>query len=116
MAGGQWYQVPFLLEAAVVPPASAIVCARSVEVWRVFIVPTDVQIKAIVGLVIAVVAVVFLVHGVYVAPGVLNSAFSWAVAVVAFALLLWERWLWSWRVFRPWLTRRPDLRGTWKGH
>ena len=43
-------------------------------------------------------------------------SFSYVVTGVSFALLFWERWLWSWRVFRPWLTNRPDLRGTWKGH
>jgi hypothetical protein len=78
-------------------------------------VPTSIQIKTIVGLVITVVAFVFLAHGISAAPSVINSAFSWAVTVIAFALLLWERWLWSWPIFRPWMTDRPDLRGTWKG-
>jgi len=43
------------------------------------------------------------------------KAFSYAVTGVSFGLLMWEQWLWSWWVFRPWLTTRPDLRGTWKG-
>jgi hypothetical protein len=77
--------------------------------------PTNVQLKTLVGLVVVVLAVVFLVNGISVDPKILNSAFSWAVTIVAFALLLWERWLWGWRIFHPWLTNKPDLRGTWKG-
>src|SRR5690348_11887023 len=73
------------------------------------------QIRVLVGLVIVAWAGTLLIQGQYV-PLTYLRAFSYAVTVVSFAVLLWERWLWSWWIFRPWLTTRPDLRGTWKGH
>jgi hypothetical protein len=72
------------------------------------------QIRVLVGLVVVVSTVVLLVQG-HPVPVDYFKAFSYVVSGVSLALLLWERWLWSWRVFRPWLTARPDLRGTWKG-
>src|ERR1700723_1346917 len=76
---------------------------------------TSTQIKVLVGLVVAIWVVVLLAQG-HPVPIDYLKAFSYVVTGVSFALLLWERWLWSWRVFRPWLTNRPDVRGTWKGH
>ena len=72
------------------------------------------QIWVLVGLVTVTWAVVLLVQG-HLVPLDYFKAFSYVVSGVSFALLLWERWLWSWWLFRPWLTTRPDLRGTWKG-
>ena len=76
---------------------------------------TDIQIKVLIGLIVVIWAVVLLAQG-HPVPLDYIKAFSYVVTGVSFALLFWERWLWSWRIFRPWLTNRPDLRGTWKGH
>lgn len=76
---------------------------------------TSTQIKVLIGLVVVIWAVVLLAQG-HPVPLDYLKAFSYVITGVSFALLLWERWLWSWKVFRPWLTTRPDLRGTWKGH
>jgi hypothetical protein len=76
---------------------------------------TSNQIKVLIGIVVVIWAVTLLVQG-HPVPLDYIKAFSYAVTGVSFALVLWNRWLWSWRVFRPWLTTRPDLRGTWKGH
>jgi hypothetical protein len=76
---------------------------------------TNNQIKVLIGLVVAIWAVTLLIQGHPVSLDYIK-AFSYAVTGVSFALLFWERWLWSWRLSRPWLTTRPDLRGTWKGH
>ena len=76
---------------------------------------TSNQIKVLIGLVVVIWAVTLLVQG-HPVPLDYIKAFSYAVTGVSFALVLWNRWLWSWRIFRPWLTTRPDLRGTWKGH
>jgi hypothetical protein len=43
------------------------------------------------------------------------TSLSYVVSGTWFALLLWERWFWRCGIFRPWLTARPVLRGTWKG-
>lgn len=76
---------------------------------------TSTQIKVLIGLVVVIWAVVLFAQG-HPVPLDYLKAFSYVVTGVSFALLLWERWLWSWRIFRPWLTTQPDLRGTWKGH
>jgi hypothetical protein len=76
---------------------------------------TDTQIKVLVGLIVVVWAVSLLVQGQPVPLDYLK-AFSYSVSGVSIALFFWERWIWSWRLFQPWLTTRPDLRGTWKGH
>ncbi len=76
---------------------------------------TSTQIKVLIGLVVVIWVVVLLVQG-HPVPIDYLKAFSYSVTGVSFSLVLWERWLWSWAVFRPWLTNRPDLRGTWKGH
>jgi hypothetical protein len=69
----------------------------------------------VIGLVVLIWAVVLLVQG-HPVPLDYLKAFSYAITGVSFALLMWERRLWSWKAFRPWLTTRPDVRGTWKGH
>src|ERR1039458_54217 len=73
------------------------------------------QIWVLVGLTVAIMAGALMVRGHAVPLDYLTSS-SYAVTGVSVALFLWERWLWSARLFRPWLTTRPDLRGTWKGH
>ena len=75
---------------------------------------TDIQIKVVVGVVFALSIAVALVLG-QPFPSHLLTSFSYVATAFSIALLLWDRWLWSFRVFRPWLTTRPDLRGTWKG-
>lgn len=73
-----------------------------------------IQIWTLVRLVVVISAIVLLAQG-HAVPLDYFKAFSYVVSGVSFALLLWERWLWSWWLFRPWLTTRPDMRGTWKG-
>jgi hypothetical protein len=82
--------------------------------WKI-IRMTNIQLKVLIGLVVVIWAVVLVAQGHHVPLDYLK-AFSYSVTGASFALVLWERWLWSWRIFRPWLTTRPDLRGTWKGH
>ncbi len=75
---------------------------------------TDTQIKAVVGVVLALSLAVALLLG-QPFPTHLLASFSYVATGSSITLLLWDRWLWRLRVFRPWLTTRPDLRGTWKG-
>jgi hypothetical protein len=75
---------------------------------------TNTQIKVLVGLVFGMTALVLLIQGQPPSKEWFHS-FSWVVTGVAFALLLWDKWAWTWRGLR-WLSKRPDLRGTWKGN
>lgn len=40
---------------------------------------------------------------------------SYVVSLLSLVLVLWDRYLWRWKIFRSWLSARPDLQGTWKG-
>src|SRR5579859_2810115 len=77
--------------------------------------PSRIQIKLFVFLVLAIVAAVLFSRGQSPSLKDLASTSSYAVPGVGLILLFWNRWLWSWWIFRPWLSKRPDLRGTWKG-
>lgn len=39
---------------------------------------------------------------------------SLVAALVVFSLGIFDRWAWHWPIFRGWLVKRPDLRGTWE--
>jgi hypothetical protein len=74
---------------------------------------TGTQVKAFVGLIFLATAVVLVVQG-HPPSKDYWRPFSTVVTIVAFALLLWERYLWRWPILRL-LGKRPNLRGTWKG-
>ena len=75
---------------------------------------TSTQIRVLVGLVLVAWLAIALAQGQPPSTRLFTS-FSYVVSAVSIVVLLWDRWLWAFRVFRPWLTTRPDLRGTWKG-
>jgi hypothetical protein len=75
---------------------------------------TENQLKTLVGLAIVIWAGVLVFQHQTVSLHSLTP-FSYVVTGLSAALVLWERWLWAWPVFHPWLTSQPDLRGTWKG-
>jgi hypothetical protein len=74
---------------------------------------SDAQIKIVVFLsVFSLVLILYLQGQSIIKPSV--HAFSWIVTVVSLSLLAWEKWIWHWK-FLYVLSKRPDLRGTWKG-
>src|SRR5258707_11540214 len=72
------------------------------------------QTWALVILVLAICVGVSLAQGES-RPTHLLASLSYVVSGTSCVLLLWERWLWRCGIFRPWLTARPVLLGTWKG-
>lgn len=40
--------------------------------------------------------------------------FGLVVSLLVTIVGIFEKWAWSWRLFRGWFVRRPDLRGTWR--
>ncbi|MFZ3339766.1 MAG: hypothetical protein WA213_02710 [Terriglobales bacterium] len=73
------------------------------------------QLQVLVFTVLAALAVVLFMQGNGVPLKDFYNAFSYVVTAVAFILILWERYLWHWWPFYPYLQKKPDLRGTWKG-
>ncbi|HEY1724547.1 MAG TPA: hypothetical protein VGF89_03920 [Steroidobacteraceae bacterium] len=40
--------------------------------------------------------------------------FSKVLGTLMILLSLFDMWLWKWRIFHPWLVKRPVLNGTWR--
>jgi SMODS-associating 2TM, beta-strand rich effector domain len=40
--------------------------------------------------------------------------FGSVVGAVSATLLVFDKWIWHWPIFRGWLVRRPHIRGTWR--
>lgn len=57
--------------------------------------------------------IVLLIDGVAVQFGWL-SAIGSTVSVMCLLILVFNKWVWSWRLLRGWFVERPDLRGTWR--
>ena len=75
----------------------------------------DLQLKAFIGIVLAALVVVLFMQGRPVPASDFYNAFSYVVTGVAFILVLWERYLWHWWPLYPYLHKKPNLKGTWKG-
>ncbi|MGE3844919.1 MAG: hypothetical protein AB7I50_25420 [Vicinamibacterales bacterium] len=43
-----------------------------------------------------------------------TAPFTLAVSVLTGACIVFERWIWRWRIFRGWLVKQPDIQGTWR--
>jgi SMODS-associating 2TM, beta-strand rich effector domain len=72
------------------------------------------QLNALLGLTVVLWAVVLIFQHQPVSVQMLTP-FSYVLTGLSFCLLLWDRWLWRWYIFRGWFNKRPDLLGTWKG-
>ena len=66
---------------------------------------------------VALVAIIWAIV-IYAKEGTLDrdhlEAFGTVLTILFLIVLVFNRWLWSWPVFRGWLVKRPDLRGTWR--
>lgn len=43
-----------------------------------------------------------------------SKPFSITAAVLSFSVIVFDKWLWRWRIFKGWFVNCPDLQGTWK--
>jgi hypothetical protein len=76
--------------------------------------PSNRQLKVLVFIVLFLVWAVVWIEGQRLSAHSVSHAFSYVVTILWALLFCWNRWLWSWPVIR-WLSRRPNLKGTWKG-
>jgi hypothetical protein len=72
-----------------------------------------IQVKIVVALVFAATAVVLVIQG-HPPSMAYWKPFSTVVTIVAVVLLLWDRYMWAWPIVGL-LSKRPNIRGTWKG-
>ena len=77
--------------------------------------PTNNQLRALLVIVVVLWVAVLLFQGQTNLSLAMLRPFSYVLTGLTFVLLAWDRWAWHWPVFKKWLNKRPDIRGTWKG-
>ena len=70
------------------------------------------QIKFAAFLAVVLLAGALYLQGQSVLKFSLNSL-SWIISIVAFSLLVWNKWLWGFKILYP-LSKTPYVRGTWR--
>lgn len=71
------------------------------------------QITAFLALSVTFWVILLLLRGVPVTVEMLVP-FSGVVGAVSIVLLIFDKWIWHWLIFRGWLINRPYLKGTWR--
>lgn len=75
---------------------------------------TRLHISSFIGLAIAVWLVALWLQDMPVLSADFIKPFSIVVGVITLFVTLFNKYMWSWKVFKGWYVKRPDLRGTWK--
>lgn len=76
--------------------------------------PKRIHIMSFVGLTIVAWLVALWAQGIPVLTTDFLKPFSIVVGVIGAVATIFNKWAWSWAVFRGWYINRPDIRGTWK--
>ncbi len=72
------------------------------------------HISSFIGLTIAIWLLVLWLQGMPVLSTNFLKPFSIVVGLITLLVALFNKYMWSWKVFKGWYVNRPDLRGTWK--
>ena len=75
---------------------------------------TRLHISSFIGLTIAVWLLALWYQGMPVLQADFVKPFGTVVGLISFIVTIFNKYLWSWRIFKGWYVKRPDLRGTWK--
>jgi len=75
---------------------------------------TRVHISSFVGLTVLVWIVALWLQGQPVLSSDFLKPFGTVVGGVSITAAIFNKWAWSWPIFRGWYVRRPDIRGTWQ--
>lgn len=74
---------------------------------------TRLHISSFIGLTIAIWLIALWVQGMAVLSSDFIKPFGIVVAAITLIVTLFNKYIWSWSIFRGWYVKRPDLRGTW---
>lgn len=80
----------------------------------VYVMLTRLHISSFIGLTIVVWLVALWAQGMPVLSLAFVKPFSIVVGVISIVVVFFNKYAWSWPVFRGWYVNRPDIRGTWK--
>jgi len=72
------------------------------------------HISSFIGLTIAVWLFALWIQGMPVLSADFLKPFGIVVGAIVIVVTVFNKYLWSLRIFRGWYVKRPDLRGTWK--
>lgn len=75
---------------------------------------TRLHISSFIGLTILVWLLVLWAQGMPVLSLNFIKPFSAVVGLIMLLVTLFNKFLWSWSIFKGWYVKRPDLRGSWK--
>jgi hypothetical protein len=75
---------------------------------------TKLHISSFIGLTIAVWLVALWIQGMPVLSAIFVKPFSTVVGAITLFVTIFNKYLWSWKIFQGWYVKRPDIRGTWK--
>jgi hypothetical protein len=73
-----------------------------------------IHISSFVGLTILAWISTLWIQGIITPNLAIVKPFSLVVSIVFGVAYLFDRYMWSWKIFQGWYVKRPDIRGTWK--
>jgi hypothetical protein len=75
---------------------------------------TRLHISSFIGLTIAVWLIALWVQGMPVLSAEFVKPFGIVVGAITAFVTIFNKYIWSWKIFKGWYVKRPDLRGSWK--
>lgn len=75
---------------------------------------TRLHISSFIALTIAVWLLALWIQGMPILSIDFLAPFGTVVGIITFVVTMFNKYLWSWKIFRGWYVKQPDLRGTWK--
>jgi SMODS-associating 2TM, beta-strand rich effector domain len=75
---------------------------------------TRLHISSFIGLTIAVWLFALWIQGMPILSLGFIKPFGIVVGAITFFVTIFNKFAWSWKIFRGWYVNRPDLRGSWK--
>lgn len=75
---------------------------------------TRLHISSFIALTIAVWLLALWAQGMPVLSSDFVKPFGTVVGAITLVVTIFNKYLWSWRLFKGWYVKRPDLRGTWR--
>ncbi|AEH16278.1 hypothetical protein [Shewanella baltica] len=75
---------------------------------------TRLHISSFIALTIAIWLLALWFQGMPVLSADFIKPFGTVVGVITLFVTVFNKYLWSWKIFKGWYVKRPDLRGTWR--
>jgi hypothetical protein len=75
---------------------------------------TRLHISSFIALTIAVWLLALWMQGMPVISVNFIKPFGTVVGIITFVSVVFNKYLWSWKIFKGWYVKRPDLRGSWE--